>query len=83
MSIVASVQASAWDLLSHLSTLPNSADVGVREVAAMLDCCTEHVSRLAKAGKFVKPHRLGRIRRWNLGLVRKFLYEQAEKANAS
>ena len=63
-----------------LAALPDGVDIGVDEVAALCGCCTEHISRLAKANKFPKPHRLGVVRRWNLGMVRKFLRDQAEKA---
>ena len=65
-----------------LGQLSDSADISIHELAALLGCCVDHVGRLCKAGKFVKPHRLGRIRRWNLGVVRRFLRDQAEKANS-
>ena len=75
-------RAAILESLERLSTLPDSADISVSEVSALCDCCTEHISRLAKAGRFPKPHRLGRIRRWNIGIVRKFLRDQAEAAQA-
>ena len=83
MSITTAPIAGHTDPRAHLATLPDGADIDVHEVAALCGCCAEHISRLAKSGRFVKPFRLGRIRRWHLGAVRKFLRDQAEKANAS
>ena len=82
MSITTAPNAGHTDPRAYLATLPDGVDIAVHEVAILCGCCAEHVSRLAKANKFPKPHRLGRVRRWNLGLVRAFLRDQAEKANA-
>jgi excisionase family DNA binding protein len=45
-----------------LATLPALLDV--RGVAAMLDCSTRHIHRLADAGKMPSPVRLGALIRW-------------------
>lgn len=83
MSITAPPHLGGEDLRARLSTLPDSVDLDVHEVRTILGCCAEHVSRLCKRGQFPKPHRLGRIRRWNLGIVRKFLRDRAEAAQAN
>ena len=75
--------APTTDPRAALALLPDGVDIDVREVATLCGCCVDHVARLVKRGQFIKPHRLGTVRRWNLGMVRGFLREQAEKANAS
>ena len=45
------------------SALPKLLDVG--SVAALLDCSTRHVYRLADGGRMPPPVRLGAIVRWN------------------
>jgi len=41
-----------------------SALLDVRAVAAMLDCSTRHVYRLADAGRMPRPAKLGALVRW-------------------
>ena len=43
----------------------DSALLSVRQVAAMLDCSTRHVSRLSEAGRLPAPVRIGSLVRWN------------------
>ena len=81
MSTLAATNGTRADLRAHLATLPDSADLEPREVAALIPCSIEHLGRLARKGQFPQPHRPGgKMRRWELGLVRKFLREQSEAA---
>jgi excisionase family DNA binding protein len=41
-----------------------SALLDVKAVAAMLDCSTRHVHRLADAGRMSRPIKLGALVRW-------------------
>lgn len=43
---------------------PAAALLDVRAVAALLDCSTPHVRRLADAGRMPRPLRLGSLLRW-------------------
>jgi excisionase family DNA binding protein len=43
---------------------PAQALLDVRAVAALLDCSTRHVYRLADAGRMPSPVRLGALIRW-------------------
>ncbi len=43
---------------------PAAAMLDVRAVAALLDCSTPHVRRLADAGKMPRPLRIGSLLRW-------------------
>lgn len=47
--------------------------VDVNEVAEMLDCSPRHVYRMADAGRFPRPRRLGSLIRWPVGEVRKWI----------
>ena len=69
------------DPRAALAALPDGVDIDAHEVATLCGVCVDHVGRLVKRGQFIKPHRLGMVRRWNLGMVRRFLRDQAEKAN--
>ena len=80
MSTLTAINGVQADLRAHLATLPDSADLDPREVASLIPCSIEHLGRLARKGQFPRPHRLGKLRRWNLGLVRKFLRERSEAA---
>ena len=82
MNATSAPVAGSTDLRAHLANLPDAADIEVIEVAAIVGCCHEHISRQVKRGKFPKPYRIGRLRRWNLGIVRRFLRDQAEAAQA-
>ena len=72
----------ATDPRAALAVLPDGVDIDVHEVATLCGCCVDHVGRLVKRGQFPKPHRLGMVRRWSLGMVRRFLRDQANAANA-
>jgi predicted DNA-binding transcriptional regulator AlpA len=62
------------DPLKNLETLPDDALVGVRTVAAMLDCSPNTVWRSSKAGNIPAPiHIATRTVRWNLGELRVFI----------
>ena len=39
--------------------------IDIRAVAAMLQCSTRHITRMAGAGKMPKPKRLGVLVRWS------------------
>jgi len=43
---------------------PRAELLDVRRVAALLDCSTRHVYRLADAGRMPRPVRLGSLVRW-------------------
>jgi len=45
----------------------------VRAVAAMLDCSTRHVYRLADAGKMPAPLKIGSLCRWSKSTVEKWI----------
>ncbi len=66
------------DPLKNLETLPDTALVGVRTVAALLDCSTNSVWRFSKAGNIPAPiHIATKTVRWNLGELRTFINGRA------
>jgi predicted DNA-binding transcriptional regulator AlpA len=81
--VKALLQNPAIDPRAVLATLPDDASVTIAEVAALVGVCPDHIGRLVASGRFVRPYRLGRVRRWALGTVRQFLRDQAASANAS
>jgi excisionase family DNA binding protein len=53
--------------MSTISALPPAGDaalLNVRAVAALLNCSTRHIYRLADAGRMPVPLKLGALIRW-------------------
>ena len=65
----------AWHhTLKNFDSLPDSANVPIQVVCALLGCSTATVWRRVKQGIFVQPIRLGlRTTRWNVGQLRAVL----------
>ena len=83
MSIPLRIATSpAPDPRATLAALPDDASITIAEVAALLGVCGDHIGRLVASGRFIRPYRLGRVRRWRLGDIRQFLRDQAALANA-
>jgi prophage regulatory protein len=60
------------------ATLPDPSDrlINMEEVAAMLGCAPTTVFYMAKDGRFVKPLKVGRLRRWLKADVITWMNEQ-------
>jgi excisionase family DNA binding protein len=52
---------------------PSAALIDVRALAALLDCSTRHVFRLADAGRLPAPLRLGCLVRWRRAEVEQWI----------
>jgi len=52
-----------------------TALLDVRAVAAMLDCSSRHVYRLADAGRLPRPVKLGALIRWHRAELERWLDE--------
>jgi excisionase family DNA binding protein len=54
---------------ASLDSQSTAALLGVRPVAALLDCSVRHVYRMCDAGKMPPPVRLGALVRWNRTVI--------------
>ena len=63
--------------LASFDTLPESAQVPVQVVAALLSVTTPTIWQWAAAGRLPKPQRFGAITRWKVGDVRRALAAKA------
>ena len=64
--------------LYHFDRLPDSANVRVRTVAALIDASTATVWRRTRQGELPRPRKFGpKITAWNVGELRRALAAQA------
>ncbi|MFP3706199.1 transcriptional regulator [Paraburkholderia sp. SIMBA_009] len=63
--------------LISFDSLPNSAHVDVRTVAALYGCSVPTVWRRVAAGLIVAPKKFGHTTRWNVGQLRANLMAEA------
>jgi len=47
--------------------------INVKEVAKIVDICPKTIGRHVRRGKFPKPRKIGRLNKWLLSTVLKFL----------
>lgn len=63
-------QAVPLDALAAFDSLPDSAQVDARTVAALHGCTVPTVWRRAARGDLPKPRKFGASARWNVGELR-------------
>lgn len=66
--------SSLPDALRHFDTLPNTANVRLPVVRALLGCSPATVWRMVQRGDLPAPRKLTKqVTAWNVGELRKFL----------
>lgn len=67
-------QGAVPEALTHFDSLPDSANVRVRVVAALCGCSTATVWRMVKRRQLPAPRRTSeRVTAWNVGELRQIL----------
>lgn len=66
--------------LSEFDSLPGSAHVDIRTVAALFACAIPTVWRRSRNGQLPKPRKFGSSARWNVAELRAVLSGQSVEA---
>jgi predicted DNA-binding transcriptional regulator AlpA len=74
-------QAAALPVAAQFDSLPDDAYLGVRHVAALLNCSTSTVWRASTAGRIPAPLNItDGVVRWRVGTLRRALRSRSKEA---